>query len=259
MRAILGASDWLYLSIHTMTHTFGFLLARILALALLSHWAAPAMASGMQPETTVVVLNEADGETSINIKNTDAGAALLYSAIEHIPEDDEPLVLLTPPVARVEGGQTQLVRFINQSKTPLKTQRLKRVFFEGIPQTDNLGGARINVTVRQNLPLILHPKGLPNNREPWKLLQWSTEGNELVVRNDSAYVVRLAQGVSLQPAGTEVNLPRTYVLPGQTFRLSLPSDAPPAQAVRTFPATVYGYAVDSYDAPLAPAAGGGAR
>lgn len=237
-----------------MTQTTRSLLGRILAIALLSPLALSAMADGMQPETTVIVLNEADGETSINIKNTDAGPALLYSAIENIPEDDEQLVLLTPPVVRVEGGQTQLVRFINQSKMPLKTQRLKRVFFEGIPQKDDAGGARISVTVRQNLPLILHPKGLPRNREPWKLLQWSTEANDLVVRNESAYVVRLAQVVSLQPAGTELSLPRTYVLPGQTLKLPLPADAAKAEAVKIFPATVYGYSVDSYDAPLAPLA-----
>ena len=31
-----------------------------------------AVGDGMQPETTVVVLNEADGEASINVTNTDA-------------------------------------------------------------------------------------------------------------------------------------------------------------------------------------------
>lgn len=233
-----------------MTPTTKRLLSRFIATALLIPAASFVFADGMQPQTTVVVLNEADGETSINIKNTDVGPALLYSSIQNIPEDDEPLVMLTPPVVRVEGGQTQLVRFLNQSKEPLKTQRLKRVFFEGIPQKDESGNARITVTVRQDLPLILHPKGLPKNREPWKLLKWSVEGNDLVVRNDSAYVVRLAQVVKLQPAGTEVSLPRTYVLPGKTFTLPLPANVGKAEAVRLFPATVYGYAVDSYDAPL---------
>jgi P pilus assembly chaperone PapD len=242
-----------------MTPKTQHLLGKILAIALLAPVAAPsAMAAGMQPETSVVVLHEADGETSINVKNTDPGPALLYSVIENIPEDDEPLVLLTPPVVRVEGGKTQLVRFISQSKQPLKTQRLKRVLFEGIPQHEASGTARVSVTVRQNLPLIVHPKGLPKNREPWTLLKWSAEGQDLVVRNDSAYVVRLAQMVQLQPSGTEVSLPRSYVLPGQSMKLPLPADAAAAkaQSVRLFPATVYGYSVDSYDASLTPAASG---
>lgn len=222
----------------------------VVATALLTAIVTPARADGMQPATTVVVLNEADGEAGITVRNTDAGPALLYSSIEHILEDDEPLVAITPPVVRVEGGQTQLVRFINQSTSPLKTQRLKRVFFEGIPQRDASVVARIGVTVRQNLPVILHPRGLPRHREPWKLLKWKVVGQQLVVSNDSAYVVRLAQGVNLLPGGGAVNLPRSYLLPGQSLKLPMPSDARTSQAVRLFPATVYGYSVDSYDAPL---------
>lgn len=88
----------------------------------------------MLPETTVVVLYEEEGEATITIKNTDAGAALLHSVIENVPEDSEPLLIVTPPIARLEAGDTQLVRFIGTLKVPLKTQRLKRVSFEGIPQ-----------------------------------------------------------------------------------------------------------------------------
>src|SRR3546814_5665196 len=74
-----------------------------------------AFATGMEPETSVVILNEADGETSINVKNTDGTISLLHSVIENTPEDKDALVLLTPPVARVEPGETQLVRFLLKS------------------------------------------------------------------------------------------------------------------------------------------------
>lgn len=129
-----------------------------------------AVADGMQPETTVVILNEEDGEATLNIKNTDPGAALLHSVIQNIPEDLESLLIVTPPITRVESGDTQLVRFIMTAKAPLKTQRLKRVSFEGIPQARTPGGATIGITLRQNLPLILHPKGLPKHDAPWQLL-----------------------------------------------------------------------------------------
>lgn len=222
----------------------------LLALAMFVLMPSFASADGMLPETTVIVLNEADGEASINVKNTDARAALLYSSIHDVPEDTERLVLLTPPVVRVEGGKTQLVRFLMETKTPLKTERLKRVFFEGIPQNKDTGSAHVSVTVRQDLPVILHPSGLPNNREPWKLLTWNVESTDLIVRNDSPYVVRLAQEIKLQPQATVMTLPRPYVLPGQTFRLHLPAGGARPQAVRLFPATVYGFSVESYDAPL---------
>ena len=96
-------------------------------------FAGVAVAEGMLPETSVVILHEEQGEATINIKNTDEAPALLHSVVENVPEDVEPLLIVTPPITRVEAGETQLVRFIATLKTPLKTQRLKRVTFEGIP------------------------------------------------------------------------------------------------------------------------------
>ncbi|MDN7934680.1 fimbria/pilus chaperone family protein [Burkholderia metallica] len=206
-----------------------------------------AAASGMQPETSIVVLDETEGETTLNVKNTESRPALLHASIEDIPEDPEPLVVLTPPVARVEGGDTQLVRFVSVAQTPVTTQRLKRVLLEGIPQQE-AGSAKITVTVRHNLPLIIHPKGLAKHRKPWTLLKWTQHGDTLRVTNDSAYVVRLAQNVRLNPSAQRLELPRPYILSGET--LSLTGASPAIQSVTLFPATVYGIAVDSYDAPL---------
>src|SRR3546814_20153302 len=70
-----------------------------------------AFATGMEPETSVVILNEADGETSIYVKNTDGTISHLHSVIENTPEDKEALVLLTPPVTRVEPGRSAELRY----------------------------------------------------------------------------------------------------------------------------------------------------
>jgi hypothetical protein len=43
-------------------------------------------------------------------------------------------------------------------------------------------------------------------------------------------------------------LPRTYVLPGET--LSVPATGGAAETVRIQPATVYGFAVAAYEAPI---------
>jgi len=217
--------------------------------------ATPLVAAlGMQPETSVVILYEAEGETSINIKNTDGMPALLHSSIENIPEDTELLVILTPPVARVEAGETQLVRFLRQGGESLTTQRLKRVTFEGIVQKpDSAGRATLGVTVRQNLPLIVHPKGLERNREPWKMLKWKISDGQLRVINDSAYVVRMAQQLELRPSGKMAALSRSYVLPGETLAIALDPQANQSTSVKISPATVYGYSVDHYSAPISKA------
>lgn len=204
----------------------------------------------MLPETTVVVLYEEEGEATINIKNTDAGPALLHSVVENVPEDLEPLVIVTPPITRVEAGDTQLVRFISTLKAPLKTQRLKRVSFEGIPQARAAGGATIGITLRQNLPLILHPQGLPRHHTPWELLKWKRAGERLTVHNDSAYVVRMAPEVQLLPHSIPATLPRTYILPGEALTLKVDRPLGAVAEVEIQPATVYGFSVDNYRAPI---------
>lgn len=206
----------------------------------------------MVPETSVVLINVADGEGTINVTNTDSKAALLYTSLENLPEDQESLVVATPPVARVEAGEKQLVRFIIQSEKPITTQRLKRVNFEGIPQKDPGATAKIGVTVRQNLPVLITPSDLPLKSDPWTLLQWSVKGKTLTVKNDSRYVVRLNQLFNVMPAEIKLELPKTYILPGQTHHFELPAGSTlGADAlVRIYPASTYGFAVKPFDAPL---------
>ena len=223
--------------------------ASIAALTLL--FGTCAQADGMVPDTSVVIIYEADGETAVSVTNTDSQLALLHVTLEDIPEDTEPLLVVTPPLSRVEASKSQLVRFILQNQQPLLTQRLKRAIFEGMPQgrpATEAGHARVGVTVRQNLPVIIHPRGLAPNRTPWTGLAWSLNGNTLQVRNDSPYVVRLAQELRLLPGDGKAMLPRTYVLPGEN--LSVPATGGPATKVRLQPATVYGFAVKAYEAPL---------
>src|SRR5471032_2593282 len=205
-------------------------------LFLLGVFSSVARADGMQPETTVVILYEEEGEASIQIKNTDGGPALLHSAVESIPEDLEALVVITPPVIRVDAGESQLVRFLSANGEPLKTQRLKRV-----PQRKTGPGATVGVTLRQNLPLILHPKGLARHPAPWKELTWHLEKSRLVVRNDSPYVVRLSPELELNPHKVSVMLGRDYVLPGEALAVEIDATQPAATSVTLQPATVYGF------------------
>lgn len=208
-------------------------------------------AAGMIPETSVVVVNEADGEASINLKNSDNRPALLYSQILSIEGDDESLIILTPPVARVEAGETQAIRFLLQTPKPLNVQRLRRVTFEGILPKDKSAGMRVTMNVRQNLPVIIHPKGLAKDNEPWRRLKWSVKNGKLQVVNPDAYVVRLDQAVALLPSNTQLQLPRPHLLPGEIINLDLPAPAlAGSTSVTISPATVYGYAVDHYTAPI---------
>ena len=232
-----------------MTTTFSNTAVGLVALLLLL--GNQVKADGMVPDTSVVIVHEADGEAAVSVTNTDSQLALLHVTLRDIPEDTEPLLVVTPPLSRVEASKSQLVRFILQNQQPLLTQRLKRAVFEGMPQgraATAAGHARVGVTVRQNLPVIVHPKGLAPNRTPWTDLTWTLRDGQLQVRNDTPYVVRLAQELLLLPGNGKAMLPRTYVLPGEA--LSVPASGSQANTVRLQPATVYGFAVKAYDAPI---------
>jgi P pilus assembly chaperone PapD len=204
------------------------------------------------PESTIVIVKAVDGEASINIRNLTDQPVLLYSLLQHLPEDDEDLLIVTPPVARVEGGGRQLVRFILSAERNLTVQRLKRVVFEGIPLRDQRTANTISITTRQNIPVLIHPEGLALDRTPWKKLAWSSRDGKLTVSNDSPYVVRLAQRITLLPADIGVELPRSYILPGDRIDLTTPPEVVLAEAtsLRIYPATVYGFATESYDSPI---------
>lgn len=218
------------------------------ALSCLAFASLSTMAAGMVPQTPVVIVDEGTGDATLIVKNTDDQPALLYSSIEHIAEDPAPILLLTPPVIRVEAGQSQQVRFVLHSETPLTTERLKRAVFEGIKPRQSAEGAHVSLGVRQNIPVILRPANLPIERAPWKLLVWRVTEGKVQVSNPSPYVVRLSKSVSLLPGGEVLDLGRTYILPGEV--LTPAGDAFLGTHVRLFPATTYGFAVSSHDAPL---------
>nr|WP_154324370.1 fimbria/pilus chaperone family protein [Pantoea sp. 201603H] len=211
-----------------------------------------ALATGVLPATSVVVLEENTREAVITITNTDKEPVLLLTTLEGIPADSEDIVQVSPPAIRVEGGKKQTVRFILTSTSPLKTERLRRVIFEGVPpktKSDN----RVQVNITQNLPVVIRPAGLARNNAPWKLLEWSYRNGQLTVSNPSPYVVRLAQMVQTRPDNTPWQLGQTYILPAETLTLSRQGGTPPAspQQVHISPATTWGFSVDSWDAPLA--------
>lgn len=66
----------------------------------------PSWAAGMVPQSSIVIIEESDGEGVIDIKNTDMVPNLFITQIENIAEDEEELITVFPPVARVEGRGT---------------------------------------------------------------------------------------------------------------------------------------------------------
>ncbi|MCB5309659.1 fimbria/pilus chaperone family protein [Yersinia massiliensis] len=214
------------------------------------------LATGVIPETTVLLVKESEGSATMNVTNSDAVPTILTTSIESIPEDKEPLLVTTNPLSFVDAGGKQMVRFVLTNKKPLTVQRLVRVNFVGVPGR-NKGEAKknsIGMNVGQNIPAIIHPAGLKEEKAPWEKLSWSIKGDQLTVSNDSPYIVRMSQKIDLLPQGGLASLPKTYILPGEKFILNITSKEKSQsltyQNLRIYPATVYGFMVNHYDVKL---------
>jgi len=210
-------------------------------------------AAGMVPQSSVVIIEGDSGEVSVEIKNTDNFPNLLITKIEDIEEDKEEIITAFPPVSRVEGDDTQTVRFIITNSKLIKTERLKRVIFEGVPPKNKELDKEVNVTFTQNLPVIIRPAGLAKNLTPWTGLKWEVVGKKIVVSNPSPYVVRfISPTVELLPGNQKLNLPKSYILPNQKFMIDGEGIIKSGHdTFRFFPATTWGFSSgEHYDAKI---------
>lgn len=208
-------------------------------------------ATGVVPDSSVLIIEQSDGEGGMNVKNSDSWPVLLLTTLKPVAGDTPPQMVVTPPAARVEPGKNQHVRFILTDKTSLKTEHLERVIFEGVPP-QNKDQNVVRMSIRQNLPVLIRPAGLAKEPEPWKHLVWTISGDEIQATNPSPYVVRLSQDVKSLPDQTSWLLPDAFVLPGQTVKLKIqgPKKTGISSQVRISPASAWGYTVNSYDAAL---------
>ncbi|EKS7423240.1 TPA: fimbria/pilus periplasmic chaperone [Enterobacter ludwigii] len=212
---------------------------------------ASLFAAGMVPETTLLLIDEANHGGVMSVKNTDSIPTLLYTSIRDIGGDQGVKLNVTQPVVRLEPGQEQQVRFILETDKPLSVEQYKRVVFEGIPPKSTDKNVKVGINLRQDLPVLIHPKDLPVVTDAWKLLTWSVTGKEVKVQNPSAYVVRFSTSVTLLPSHTEGLVNKTFILPGET--MTVQTDTPvngTDNAIEFNPASRYGIEVESFTASL---------
>lgn len=205
-----------------------------------------AYASGMVPETSVLLVDEQKGEVSMNLTNSDSHPSLLYTKVVDLAGSDKSIrLIVTQPVVRVEQGDTQKIRFILQTSKPLQHEEFKRVTFEGIPPKEK-GKLKTTVTIRQDLPVIIHPAGLAEEPEPWKHLVWRKKDGQLEISNPSDYVVRMTAMFNTLPSGSPGDLSKTYLLPHTSVSVKLPAKAGADTKVEFYPASRYGYKGERY-------------
>lgn len=200
-------------------------------------------ALGMQPETTVLVLDQEDGEASITVKNTNDTPSLLQTRIVDVDGTKGTIVLASPSLVKVDSGEEQTVRFFLQTSGEIKNQQLKRIRFLGLPakKESDKGKSSVAIAVSQSIPLIINPNGLKHEGEPWKSLNYKYENGRVYISNPSRYVVRMYPEVNID--GTKVSLQNSFISPMDKVEINF--KAPPS-VVTIKPVGLYGEVRDEY-------------
>ncbi|EPY2108934.1 hypothetical protein BK340_26595 [Escherichia coli] len=200
-------------------------------------------ALGMQPETTVLVLNQDEGEASISVKNTNDVPSLLQTKVIDVDGAKGTVVLASPAIVKVDSGEEQVVRFFLKTNGELKTQQLKRVKFLGLParNKESADDSAVNVSVSQSIPLIINPTGMKHESEPWKFLDYRYGNGKIYISNPSPYVVRMYPYADIN--GSVVDLPKPFISPRETIEINFKN---PPSVIKIKPVGLYGEVRDEY-------------
>ena len=212
-----------------------------------------ASATGVLPDTSVLLISQKSNMAQMGILNTDDEPLLLLTTIVDISGQQGATVFALPAVTRLEPHGRQIVRFLlDETETPLQVQQLKRVLFEGVPVVKMNGGGKIKTTIRHDLPLIISPAGLEQDPTPWTKLHLRWADEQLTLSNPSPYIIRLSQTITMLPGDVDLRiLPRTYVLPGESLSIPVPGGiAADVHMLRLHPVSLYGFEVAQFDATL---------
>ncbi|MDO6408253.1 fimbria/pilus chaperone family protein [Pantoea phytobeneficialis] len=214
---------------------------------------AEAMASAVLPTTSVLIIEEADREGTIGIKNTNKEPVLLYSRVQRLEDEDLDAVLIPSPQAVVvQPGETQTVRLLYRSKNKLDKEHLARIQFMGIPPEKQQSGASVGFMVGQDLPVVIRPKGYKPVENKWQFLKWSIQNTQLCVANETKTVIRFVNDVTLLPGKEAIKMPKAYALPGSKNCAELPANYKYnlASKVRFSAVTDYNYVIDDRQAEI---------
>jgi P pilus assembly chaperone PapD len=195
----------------------------------------PAQAA-FQLESMGIILEESTGRVNFSVKNTSSEPILLATTVGDL--DDKTFsksVLVSPPIARIEAGQSQQVNFVLKQGAVLSHEVMLKASFEGI------GQARDNSTripIRQSISLIVQPKSVGASKTPWDDLSLTLSGDRLIIKNIGQHVVRLAPQLLLLPSKKVVPLDKYFLMAGE--EKSVIVEGRPAE-VEITPLSRYGF------------------
>jgi fimbrial chaperone protein len=173
------------------------------------------MAAG-QTTTVVTVTNR--GMQPVGVQARAFGWNQSANADHLSPTKD---VLLSPPIAEIAPGETQLIRILVR-KPAGATEATYRLLIDQIPPAQTAtSGFAVQIALRLSLPIFVQPPRRVASDLEWRVVSSDGTRAELVARNRGGRHVRLSKLTLVGPSAPDLGLPNTtaaYVLPGAERR-----------------------------------------
>ncbi|EPD3053551.1 fimbria/pilus chaperone family protein [Proteus mirabilis] len=188
----------------------------IFLILLISHFSH----ASFQLETMTVILDSEEPRKIFNVKNTGSEPILLSTKVSDSDKQHEIAknIIITPPITRIEPDQSQNINFILKDGIEFDDEQILKASFQGI------GVAKVNSTkmpIRQDIAMLIIPKGLTIEREPWKNLEVKQVNNQLILKNNGKQVIRMAPAFSSLPSNNGYSIGQFYIRPQEEIKVDV--------------------------------------
>ncbi|HDS3389552.1 TPA: fimbria/pilus periplasmic chaperone, partial [Proteus mirabilis] len=188
----------------------------IFLILLISHFSH----ASFQLETMTVILDSEEPRKIFNVKNTGSEPILLSTKVSDLDKQHEIAknIIITPPITRIEPDQSQNINFILKDGIEFDDEQILKASFQGI------GVAKVNSTkmpIRQDIAMLIIPKGLTIEREPWKNLEVKQVNNQLILKNNGKQVIRMAPAFSSLPNNNGYSIGQFYIRPQEEIKVDV--------------------------------------
>ncbi|MGG4709823.1 fimbria/pilus chaperone family protein [Proteus mirabilis] len=188
----------------------------IFLILLISHFSH----ASFQLETMTVILDSEEPRKIFNVKNTGSEPILLSTKVSDLDNQHEIAknIIITPPITRIDPDQSQNINFILKDGIEFDDEQILKASFQGI------GVAKANSTkmpIRQDIAMLIIPKGLTIEREPWKNLEVKQVNNQLILKNNGKQVIRMAPAFSTLPSNNGYSIGQFYIRPQEEIKVDV--------------------------------------
>ncbi|ECC1743696.1 Putative fimbrial chaparone [Salmonella enterica subsp. salamae] len=173
--------------------------------------------AGIQISSTRIIYPEGADEVQETVKNTGESNQLVQAWVDNIDKNDQrkPPFIVTPPLFKLPGGQSNILHFISIDKTASLATDREQIFWANIKSIEATPKAlsqqsKLQLAARTRIKLIWRPKGLDKNSaaEAYKQLLFSISGSRLTVENPTAYYVSLQK---FTVDGKDIHAPKNTI------------------------------------------------